>query len=274
MNLAKPYLDFLKYSGSTAPTLATLRSLHLLHTLKFPFENITPFLHLPVELKPETVLNKLTIQNRGGYCFEQNLLFSEVLKELGFKVKGLGGRVVWNQPEELITRRSHMLLLVDIEGQDYLADVGFGGLTLTTPLEFKVDVEQSTTHEKFRIGTIGGDYKLQAFVGSDWKALYRFDLQEQMPIDYEVANFYVSTHPSSIFRNLLIAGKPLEKGRVSLNNNVFTHYSHEGKAEKKVLSNVSQVKDVLTNTFNIQLPMGIELDKRIQSVLDESLQRS
>jgi N-hydroxyarylamine O-acetyltransferase len=264
------YFDLIGFNRKAEANFETLYDMHRLHTLKFPFENLTPFLYQEVKLDVESVQNKFLTEGRGGYCFEQNLLFLTALREVGFKVRPLAGRVLWNQPEDLVTRRSHMLLQVNIQGQEYLCDVGFGGLTLPTPIKFEIGLEQKTTHENFRIGQIGEDLKLQAKVGSEWKTLYRFDLQEQQPVDYEVANFYLYTHPSSIFRNNLIAGTPVANGRYALSNNQFTHYKLNGEPEKKILTTVSEVRDVLTDIFKIKLPAHSDLNARIESVLKQN----
>ena len=261
------YLEHIGFKKSPRPDFETLNELHRLHTLKFSFENLTPFLHQEVKLDIESVQNKFLNEGRGGYCFEQNLLFLTELRQIGFNVRPLGARVIYNQPEDLITRRSHMLLQVDIHGEKYLADVGFGGLTLTTPIRFITDLEQITTHEMFRIGKLEEDLKLQAKVTGEWKTLYRFDLQEQHPIDYEVANYFLYTNPTSIFRKNLIAGRPFENGRYALSNNQFTTHYLGKDSVKKTLSSVSEVRDVLTDIFQIKLPAHSELNSRIETVL-------
>lgn len=260
------YLTRIGYSGTPGINLETLSELHRLHTLTIPFENLNPFLYQEVSLDGSSLSKKLVQNLRGGYCFEQNLLFAEVLKSIGFKVKGLGGRVVWNQPEETITRRSHMLLSVNVAGEEYLADVGFGGLTLTTPIKFRTEIVQSTTHEDFRIMMIDEDYKLQANVSGEWKTLYRFDSQEQHLVDYEVANYYLYTNPTSIFRINLIAAKPFDGGRYALSNTLFSTYMKDGQVQKVQLSSVTEIKGVLKNTFGIRLPEGPDLDSRLQSL--------
>ena len=80
------------------------------------------------------MFDKLARQRRGGHCFEQNGLFKLVLEALGFRVTGLGGRVLWNRTDSTVPARSHMVLKLDVEGETFIADVGFGGLTLTAPL--------------------------------------------------------------------------------------------------------------------------------------------
>jgi N-hydroxyarylamine O-acetyltransferase len=106
-----------------------------------------------------------------------------VLRALGFQVTGLAARVRWNLPDEVVTARGHMLLRVELDGQIYLADVGFGGLTRTAPLVLVPDRVQPTPHEPVRIITAGDGYLMQAQLGQEWKSLYRFDLQQQeLPI--------------------------------------------------------------------------------------------
>src|SRR5204862_693519 len=95
---------------------------------------------------------KLLTPGRGGWCFEHNLLFAHALEAIGFDVTRLAARVRWNVPEDVVTARSHMLLRVRVDGEDWIADVGFGGLTLTAPLRLRPELEQATPHEPHRIG--------------------------------------------------------------------------------------------------------------------------
>src|SRR5215470_16096267 len=145
------YLRRIGYDGSRAPTLETLRALHLRHALAIPFENLDSFLRRPVRLDQASLERKLVHDQRGGYCFEHNLLFKAALDAFGFRVAGLAARVVWNQPDGVTLPRTHMLLRVVIEGQDYIADVGFGGQTPTGPIRLVAGVEQTTPHEPFRL---------------------------------------------------------------------------------------------------------------------------
>ncbi len=146
----------------------------------------------PVRLDAPSLQQKLVRAGRGGYCFEQNLLLSHVLNGLGFNVSGLAARVLWNAPEGTITAGGHMLLRIDLDGKPYVADVGFGVLTLGAPLWLEPDIDQATPHEPFRLIRAGQDFVMQAKLGETWKALYRFDLQEQLLPDYEVTNWYPS----------------------------------------------------------------------------------
>jgi N-hydroxyarylamine O-acetyltransferase len=248
------YFQRIGYSASREPTLETLRSIHRLHAQTIPFENLNPFLRIPVELNIDLLYQKLVLNKRGGYCFEHNLLLAETLKTLGFKVRGLGARVLWNVPEEIVTARGHMLLLVEIEQDYFIADVGFGGMTLTAPLLLRPDVPQETPHENFRLVQADDEYVLEGKVMGTWKRVYRFGLQEQFLVDYEVTSWYLSNHPTSHFVTGLIAALPFEKGRHALRNNEFATHYLDGSHERKRFDNVADLRLALEKIFGINLP--------------------
>lgn len=78
-------------------------------------------------------MTRLVHEKRGGYCFELNGLFSLVLAQLGFSFTPLAARAFHG---ENLLQKSHQLLLVEIEGERWLADVGFGGNGLVGPIPF------------------------------------------------------------------------------------------------------------------------------------------
>ena len=146
------YLDRIGYAGPRTATLDTLEAVHALHPAAIPFENLNPLLGWPVSLDVEALQAKLVGGGRGGWCFEQNTLFRHALEALGFSVTNLAARVLWNAPPNSpIGARSHMLLLVDLGGHLYIADVGFGGNVLTAPLRLESHIVQATPHEPHRL---------------------------------------------------------------------------------------------------------------------------
>lgn len=248
------YLRRVGYDGPRTPTPETLVALHLQHPMAIAFENLDPLLHRPVKLDSESLQEKLVVNGRGGYCFEQNLLFMHALRALGFRVSGLAARILWNQPEDAIMPRGHMLLRVEIGGETYLADVGFGALTQTAPLCLKAGLEQATPHESFRLERDDDVWRMRAHVGGDWCSLYRFQLEEQFQVDYEVTNYYLSTSPASHFRHTLIAARPTSDGRYALFNNRFTIYDRDGRAKRRELETAGAIENVLRMDFGIAAP--------------------
>ncbi len=261
------YFQRIGYSGERTPTLKTLQSIQQHHAQAIAFENLNSFLSQPVPLDLKSLQQKLIHEGRGGYCYEQNLLLGSSLSALGFQVTNLAARVVWNLPEGTITPRTHMLLQVDIDTEKYIADVGFGELTLTAPLSLTADIEQSTPHEPFRLIATDHTYIMQAYIGQEWKSLYRFELQEQQLADYEVSNWYVSTHPNSLFVTTLIAGRPDEDCRYALQNNQLTTHYLDGRTERRVLTTVTELRTALEDVIGLKLPALANLDSALQRLV-------
>lgn len=264
------YFQRIGYTGERTPTLDTLKSIHLKHPEAIAFENLNPFLGQPVRLDIESLQQKIVFEGRGGYCFEQNLLLSHILQALGFRVKGLAARVLWNVPEGVITARGHMLLLVEVNEEAFIADVGFGGLTLTTPLRLEVDIEQNTPHEPFRLIRAGEEFILQAKVREVWKPLYRFSLQEQFLPDYEVTSWYLSNHPNSHFVTGLIAARSTLDRRYALRNNELAVHYLSGSTERKALTSAAELKTVLERVFLLQLPDHPGLDTALHRLIQQT----
>lgn len=255
------YLRRIGYTGARAPGLETLRAVHLRHTEAIPFENLDPLLGTPVRLDAESLQLKMVRGGRGGYCYEQNLLLMHALTALGFAVKGLAARVLWNAAVTGSTPpRSHMLLLLDLAGRPYIADAGFGVMTLTWPLRLEAETEQATPHEPYRLKHAADEYVLEARMRGAWKPLYRFSLQEQLLPDYEVYNWYLSNHPESRFVTGLMAARAAADCRYTLLNNEYAAHRLNGASERRVLASAAEVREVLTGPLRVKLPEGPDLD--------------
>ena len=266
----KAYFDRIGYDGPQTATEQTLRALQELHPQAIPFENLNPFLEIPVKLDLESLYQKLVHEGRGGYCFEQNLLFKHVLETLGFKVKSLAARVLWNVPEGEIPARGHMLLLVEGEGKTYISDVGFGSSTLTAPLLLETDRTQETPHEPYRfIESKNGDYNLQSMNKEEWKSNDQFDLQEHFLADYKVMNWDLSNHPESHFVTGLVAARPEPGRRYSLRNNVFSIHNSNSETDKREIKSVSGLRNKLEKYFLITLPDKKGIDESLGKLIDE-----
>jgi len=261
------YFERIGYSGPRTPTLETLRGLQQRHPQAIPFENLDTLAGRPVLLDLDSLERKLVQNRRGGYCFEQNLLFKHVLRALGFDVTALAARVVWERPAGEVRARTHMVLLVAIGGERFLCDVGFGGLTPTAPLKLAVDVEQPTPHETFRVVRIAGEFAVEAQVRGQWKRLYRFDLQEQQQVDIELLNHYVMSHAESPMRGRLLAARVAADRRFGLGNGVLSTHYLRGASEQQVLGSVAELRGVLASTFEIAMPSGHEVDSALARVL-------
>jgi len=265
------YLQRIGWRGpAPRADLASLRQLAALHAAAVPFENLSPWLGLPVVLTPQALQHKLVEQRRGGYCFEQNGLFRGVLERLGFPVVGLAARVLWGLPEPVPTPRTHRLLQVNVAGDPWLVDVGFGGLTLTGALRLQANVEQDTAHERFRLLHLPedwlGEWHQQAWLNGAWRTTYRFSLQPQHAWDDELANHYTATHPTSRFVNHLTVARALPDRRLTLLDRDLRIHRLSGATEHRVIADASTLVKVLSDDFGLPLPAHPALERRIATL--------
>ena len=261
----KAYFERIGFAGSIAPTLTTLELLHALHPAVIPFENLTPLMGDPVKLDQPSLEKKLLIDKRGGYCFEHNLLFMRMLADLDYVVRPLLARVVWTNPEGAQLPPSHLLLLVEISGQNYIADVGFGGLTLTTPLRLRADVEQATPHETFRLTGGDPDWTLEVRIDDEWKPVYVFTLNAVSEADIAPINHDIAT--ASPFAFELRVALARSGRRLKLHNRNFSIQPTGGDKEQREINTMDELRALLIGEFGIAVPDDNRLDAALAKLL-------
>lgn len=245
------YCARIGHSGPLRPDLATLRALHTRHPDAIPFENLDVLTGRGVDVAPAAVDAKLIGRRRGGYCFEQNGLFRRVLQEIGFQVTGLSARVRWNAPAgSPPPARTHMVLRVSVEGEDWLADVGFGTCALTVPLRMASGEPQSTGHDLYRLMPHGTDLLLQVRREGAWLPVYEIGPEPQHDADYEAANWYTSTHPSSHFRHGIRVARTAADCRYTLLDGRFGVRRPDGGTERRALD-ADGIAGVLEAVFGL-----------------------
>ncbi len=252
------YFRRIGYAGARAPSLEALRELHLRHPSSIPFENLDVLLKAPIRLDLPSLVDKLITRGRGGYCYEHNTLLMSALQAMGFRVRSLAGRVQWQAPGK-VAARHHMALLISLPEGEFLADVGFGGLTLTAPLRFVADIEQETPHGNYRIVAMHEEFQIQAKIDGDWHPLFQLSLAEQAAADWDSANWFISTSPESIFTRTLMAALPLADHRYTLRNNRLSLHRRGGVSEHRIISSADELIDVLRQTFHLNIPKGADL---------------
>ena len=261
------YAARIAYDGDYSPSIRTLRALHRLHPQAIAFENLSPLAGDVPALDLPALEQKLLHARRGGWCFEHNLFFAAVLREAGFAVTGLAARVLWNNRPQAEAARSHMLLQVAVAGETWLADVGFGGLSLTAPLRLVVDVVQETPHESFVLRRDGGEYVLFAVLPEAEAPLYRFDMTPQQAIDYAYANWYLATHPSSHFLKNVFAARSVEGGRHALVNGEYSWRQTGAAPLRQQVGSVEALRVLLESAFGVTLPPDSAVDARLAPLL-------
>ena len=153
------WLERIGYAGAIAPTLETLNRLILAHSHSISYETLDIMLGRPPKLDVASLQSKMITGKRGGYCFEQNMLFRAGLRSLGYRITSLQGRVVRGLEIDAQRPAIHMLLQIELPEGAYLADVGFGNLAPTAALLLEPHVEQETPHELMRFIDVGGKFQ-------------------------------------------------------------------------------------------------------------------
>jgi N-hydroxyarylamine O-acetyltransferase len=258
------YLARIGFDGSTEPTAGTLQALHRSHVFAIPFENLDIVMGRPINLDLASIQAKLVGARRGGYCFEHNTLFAAVLDALGFPVTRLGARVRMGRPATDPLADTHMILAVEADLSVWLADVGFGGDGLVEPIPFEPGPAASQLGRTFRLvaepissrGAIPAEpvRVLQTLHGDVWFDLYAFSLEPHLEIDYELANWFTSTHPSSPFVRGPVAQRQFPDGWLTYRDGILARTWVDGRSESTTIE--GELRDLLSERFGIDLPPG------------------
>ena len=123
------YLDRIGYQGPVEVSLACLARLQLFHQMSVPFENLDNFTDRKKVIQHEALYEQIVINKRGGWCHELNGCFSWLLEQLGFTVSVISAQYYNSELGEFCKVFDHMVLIVEVAGQKYLVDVGFGNIS-------------------------------------------------------------------------------------------------------------------------------------------------
>lgn len=172
------YLDRLGHDGPRAATADTLRALHKRHLMTLPFDNSANAsrglaVWDDVDADLDQVFQRLVRERRGGVCHELNGIFRQLLTELGFRshllgagVRGPGGGF---GPD-----LEHMLLAVPLDGETWLVDVGFAGLSYLEPIRLAPGEQTQFGCTYELVGSDGYHLLRQRGRAGTWQDVYRF----------------------------------------------------------------------------------------------------
>ena len=268
------YLLRIGLGARPAADAAGLAALQFAHRQAIGFENFDVMLGRGISLDPERIFAKLVRGQRGGYCFEHNLLFAAMLRALGLPCRMLLARVwlgmaIEGAPPQAVPPRTHVLLLVDAGEQLWLADAGFGAAYLP-PLPLREGAEAGSAdgarHRLRRLrprGGIAGEWVIEragaasatdgrALPHEGWQAQYSFDLTEVAPADLEMSNHWTSSRAESRFTRMHLASIVLPEGFASLNGTRMTMH-HQGRADAMELRDPEDYRAALADLFRIVL---------------------
>ena len=232
------YLSRIGFDGEVSCDVATLTQLMQRQLRSIPFENTEVQAGRIPSMVPEDIVNKVLLRGRGGYCYEINGVFAMALTAIGFEWHFAGAR-----PMTYAVRRpkTHMVLIVRVEGRDYLCDTGFGGYALRAPMMIE-EGEITQDGDRFRLELIDGEYVVSSFVQGEWQRQYGFAMQHQEWIEFSLANYFNATHLDTIFTQKKLAIMQTPNGRKILVDNELK-LIEEGKLELLKVDYESALKE-------------------------------
>ena len=219
------------------PSLNYLSKLQEAHMLCIPFENLDVMNKKHIHLAPENLYTKILLNKRGGFCFELNGLFYDLLYSLGFQVYMIEAAVYNKKIGTFGYMRNHMALIVTINNEKYLVDVGYGD-SFRKPLSLKeketedISGRYRLTHVEanhYRVnipGPLNETFKywiLEQQIHDLWSPQYKFHVDRKLTLsDFQDMCNWMESSPESGFtkgRTWTIA-RP--DGRISLSENGVT----------------------------------------------------
>ena len=245
----RAYLERIGYEGTPRPDLETLRALQYAHVTTVPFENLDIQMGRRIRLDLPHLEDKIVVRRRGGYCFEQNTLFQQVLNQIGFEVEPFEAQV---RVARVDGPRTHMLLHVRLDNRSYVADVGFGNSAPLEPLLLS-SREQRQFGQRYRVARDGRGRVLQLWRKGGWMDLYAFVPYPRLPADFEVASHYTSTHEMSGFVQSLAVQLLAPAERHVLRNLIYQVWRGEDVAEERHLDR-EELVPMLRERFRLEVP--------------------
>ncbi|MDO6583049.1 arylamine N-acetyltransferase [Photobacterium sp. 2_MG-2023] len=247
--------QYLQSLGINEPqiSLEWLQSLLAAHLARYPFSSTNVILKHELSLEPDALFHRLVVQRRGGYCFEHNKVLFLVLKQLGFDVRPLIGRVMLNGNPD--NGRSHRLTLLTLRDKQYLIDAGFGIMNPRQIISLDTNLPQPDVRYQYSVESDNrGGMLVMATNSDEVVTLYRFDFAEYLESDCTISHFYSHQAPDAVFVNHLVVSRILENRRYLIRNLTYFEYEDKTGQERTVdISDNTMLYQLLTTQFNLQL---------------------
>ncbi|HXB95017.1 MAG TPA: arylamine N-acetyltransferase [Puia sp.] len=251
------YLKRINYDGGVYRDLATLRELQQNHIFAIPFETLDIQNQIPILLQINFLYQKVIHDRRGGYCYELNMLFHNLLTLSGFDVHMVAGRLHHGN-NKFGRAFEHMALVVELSGRQWLVDVGYGDFSLA-PLALMPGEIQSDGRNYYQIVdpvVVDGNSYLGVAKWSaskqDFRIDYIFTPEPREPEAFYAMNDYHQTSSESHFRCSLICTLPTREGRVTLINNKLIR-TENGKRQVRIIHGEDEREEVLEQYFHMDM---------------------
>ncbi len=258
----KHYLDVLGVDIGHKD-LALVQKMQERHLKLFNFSSINVLLDKDLPLDSESLFERLIVGKEGGYCFEHNKIFYEVLDYLGFKVHAVLGRVLNNHIRPVA--QTHRATILEFGGKGYLVDVGFGPHSPHLPVRITGESTKTQRGKVYRITQNDHTFFLEEKHKDHYVTHYSFTLFEAFDPDFEVAHFYSHKHHDANFVKHLIVSRILEDRTYFLRHDSL-HIIGPDRTEIIHIDCVNKLQGILKNYFEVNLESKLleRLYKRIE----------
>jgi N-hydroxyarylamine O-acetyltransferase len=246
------YLQRIGFNEVPATDLQSLVALQRNHLLSVPFENLDIHLHNPIILDAEKFYDKIVIHKRGGFCYELNGLFNELLIEIGFNtrmVSAMGFQTVDKYSDEF----DHLAILVELVEGKYITDVGFGEFSFN-PLRFECRIDQKDERGIFTIEHFDEQHFIirKTIDNNNWTNEYIFSETSRSLEDFTEMCRYHQSSPNSHFTKKMICSIATPNGRITVTEK-SVKITHNGEVKETSIANHQEFKKALKYYFNIDL---------------------
>lgn len=250
------YLKRISWHKPPLANLETLRGLHEAHLLQVPFENLDIHWGQTIALDRDKLFEKVVEKGRGGFCYELNGLFYELLDDLGYRVDRLSARVYEESRQDFGPPHDHLALMVHLNGKKWLADVGFGDF-IRYPLQILANQEQEDLRGPYRLIQKGKEQVWEVQSRRDkggWLPEYRFEeIPRQMQEFAEMCQYHQSD-PRSTFLKKKVCTLARERGRYTLSSTKMRIH-RDGKAlEEWPVESEEHFEQLLEKYFHMKKP--------------------
>lgn len=218
------------------------------HVATYSFSSVNCQLGDDLPLDFASLYQRIVVEKRGGYCFEQNGLLFEILEELGFSPQLYLARVIHNQ--DIHPGLTHRINMVEHNGTSYVVDAGFGSDGPRIPVAFS-EKESIDGHRIYRVfEKEPGQFHMQIFKDGCFFSLYRFERSRYAQADCELGHFYSHRHTAANFVNHLVVSRLTQ---TEIHSIVDLEYwlIKKSNTKKQNITSPGQLKQLLSGKLNL-----------------------
>jgi N-hydroxyarylamine O-acetyltransferase len=199
--------------------LAGLTTLIRSQLRAIPFENLDVVARRPLSLELPALEKKILHGRRGGFCFELNHLFGELLRAQGYEVDYLQARIAG--AAGFTAPFAHLCLRVQLD-RPYLVDVGFTRSPLA-PIPLEAGGEGVVNGHSHRLSALESDLLLEdSELGGPWSRCYRIELRSHPISAFDEQFRFLGGSPDSFFARAPLCIRATEAGWVRFLHGTLT----------------------------------------------------